>query len=487
MPAYSAFQLAAIVNQKKRKVMRGGRPKGEAAPWPAEEKLQEERLRERPLQPPGRYVPDTSRRLPAPKRRREESNMPSNEPLFLEQRWSAVLELLTTQAKGELTNMEADRIAAEYGIGGGRHLHRLAHRAKETGSLLEREGRGAPELEDTDDILKFVREEAAERKWHFSYRFMGALVKGEFGVGSASTVFRQLKRTGWRDIRVKTRTFLTQDHIAARLTWCLANRGIDFAMANGITYYCDVDEKLFVAFKNGQVLHVPPDVREVVEEVLSKTQPTRLMFLMVIGPVNKDAGLNGKISLVSVMGPKVALRRSKYHEKGDEYEVPITMDGGLFTQILTKDVVQDLQRKLPPFITHVVIQTDSAGGHGNIDQTIKDINEKGKKKSKKRVFEYEMRKQPTRSPEANLNDLGAWRSLDSIVESVSYHPNPDRPRVEMLRDNVFDAWERWDSYEIFPRLCQSKNKVIAAIIEYEGRNDFPLPHSKKLKLKNVKP
>ena len=77
--------------------------------------------------------------------------------------------------------------------------------------------------------------------------------------------------------------------------------------------------------KNGTVLHVPPEVREVVEEVLSKTQPTRLMVLAVIGPPIPSKGFDGKVSIIPIMGTKTALINSKYHIKGDEYEVPIDM------------------------------------------------------------------------------------------------------------------------------------------------------------------
>ncbi len=144
-----------------------------------------------------------------------------------------------------------------------------------------------------------------------------------------------------------------------------------------------------------------------------------------------------------------------------------------------KNVVTDMMETLPKVIKKVEIQVDSAGGHGNMATTVKEFNEFGAKTTKRRWFKVEIEPQPTRSPESNANDLGGWRSLDSLVESVSYLPNTTKPRVELLKDNILDAWERWDSYEVFPRLFQTKPRVIKAIVENEGRNDFPLPRSKK--------
>ncbi len=196
--------------------------------------------------------------------------------------------------------------------------------------------------------------------------------------------------------------------------------------------------------------------------------------------------IDGKISIIPVMGTKIAKRNSKYHEKGDEYDVPVAVDGELFQEIVTKEVFKDLASVLPKFIKKVYLQLDSAGGHGNITKTIEYINEIGSKTTKRRWFKVEAETQPTRSPETNGLDLGGWTSIDSLVESVSYVPNPTKPRVEMLRDKILDAWERWDGYDVLDRLFKTKTRVIKAIVEHEGRNDFPLPHSKKRRVESDK-
>ena len=113
--------------------------------------------------------------------------------------------------------------------------------------------------------------------------------------------------------------------------------------------------------------------------------------------------------------------------------------------------------------------------------TVKKLNEFGSSVTKRRWFKFEIEPQPTRSPETNANDLGGWSSLDSLVQSVSYHPNPSKPRVEMLKDNILDAWDRWDGFGVLSKLFATKTRVINAIVENEGRNDFPLPRSKKKK------
>jgi hypothetical protein len=58
-------------------------------------------------------------------------------------------------------------------------------------------------MEESTDILEYVRDQAELRKYNFSYKFMGALVQKEFEKGSAATVWRKLKNAGWRDIKRK--------------------------------------------------------------------------------------------------------------------------------------------------------------------------------------------------------------------------------------------------------------------------------------------
>lgn len=437
-------------------------------------------LRARPLEAPHPWEPDDNinkKRTKSLKRTRNQLDMPSNEPIAIEMKWSVVMRFRVEEALGNMTNELADEIGSDINISGSR-LRILAKQANEEGSLLRKPGSGAAPLEESEDILEFVNEQAKVRKFHFSYKFMAGLVQKEFDVGSASTIWRKLKENDWRDIKKKTRTFLTPKHVAFRLQWCQERMNIKYDETVGGVYRCDTDEKLFIAMKNGTVLHVPPEVREVVEEVLSKTQPTRLMVLAVIGPPIPSKGFDGKVSIVPIMGIKTALMNSKYHIKGDEYEVPITMDGELFQSIIKNNVIPDMISVLPKFIKKVELQCDSAGGHGNIKKTIEILNEFGSKTTKRRWFKFALDAQPTRSPESNGLDLGGWASLDSMVECVSYHPNPDKPRVEMLRDNVFHAWEQWDGFDVLDRLFKTKTRVIRAIVEHEGRNDFPMPHSK---------
>ena len=439
-------------------------------------------LRDRPLPPPHKWEPDDNarKRLNSKKRSHTSMDMPSNEPLMIELRWKSVASFMVEEALGNMTNKLADEIGEEISVSGS-HLRKLVKQATSEGTLLRKAGSGAPPLEESESILVFVREEAAKRKYHFSYKFMGGLVKHEFDKGCAATIWRKLQKDHWRDIKKKTRTYLSQKHIAFRLLWCTERLNIKYDETVGGIYRCDQDEKLFVAMKNGTVLHVPPEIREVVEEVLSKTQPTRLMVSAVIGPPIPGK-VDGKISLVPIMGSKIAINNSKYHKSGVEYDVPITMDGGVFQNMIKKDVIPSLAQVLPKFIKEVEIQIDSAGGHGSIKKTLEILNVFGAKITKRRWFKVTVKSQPTRSPETNALDLGGWASLDSLVESVSYHPNPTKPRIEMLRDNILDAWERWDSFEVFPKLFATKSRVIEAIADNEGRNDFPLPRSKKQRI-----
>ncbi len=137
-------------------------------------------LRPRPLPPPHPWEPDeiNIKHTKSFKRKHSDMDMPSNEPSAVERRWIVVLKFKVDDALGNMNNDLADELGAELNISGGQ-LRRLVKQADEEKTLLRKPGSGAPAMEDSTDILEFVREQAKIRKYNFSYKFMGGLVQKE--------------------------------------------------------------------------------------------------------------------------------------------------------------------------------------------------------------------------------------------------------------------------------------------------------------------
>jgi hypothetical protein len=99
-------------------------------------------LRARPLPPPYRWEPDENKikHSKSEKRKYSDLDMPSNEPLAVERRWSVVLKFRVEESLGTMTNELADELGTELNISGGQ-LRRLVKQAEEERSLLRKPAR----------------------------------------------------------------------------------------------------------------------------------------------------------------------------------------------------------------------------------------------------------------------------------------------------------------------------------------------------------
>ena len=111
-----------------------------------------------------------------------------------------------------------------------------------------------------------------------------------------------------------------------------------------------------------RVMYCPPGVEPPEVFALSKTQIPKLMYFGAVAPPFPKKGFDGKIGLWWVSENKVAKRSSKFHNKGDEYEVAATMDGEKFVAMCKEDLIPAIKSKLK-FAKVVEVQMASAGGH----------------------------------------------------------------------------------------------------------------------------
>ena len=71
------------------------------------------------------------------------------------------------------------------------------------------------------------------------------------------------------------------------------------------------------------------------------------MFLAATALPRPDKGFDGKIGFFRVTEIVTAKRKSKNHQKGDQYEKDVTMDADKYREMMVKQVFPAARKKMP--------------------------------------------------------------------------------------------------------------------------------------------
>jgi hypothetical protein len=151
-------------------------------------------------------------------------------------------------------------------------------------------------------------------------------------------------------------------------------------------------------------------------------------------------------------------------------------------------VVPATLRKCGAWANKVTFQFDSAGGHGggrgDINATtVAGLNawaadlpssliELCNGHQPTIVFVT----QPTRSPDLNVLDLGAWHSLQVAVDNFKHDNGIRADNVVALRKLVLDTWAKWTSATTLSALFTSLDRVFHLIEGVQGGNEYSMKH-----------
>ena len=214
------------------------------------------------------------------------------------------------------------------------------------------------------------------------------------------------------------------------------------------------------------------------------------MFLAVVGFPRPEFGFSGQIGIWEIMEKRVAQKKSKFHEKGDEYLINTTLNGDKFLLLLKDEVVPRIIEAVGGWAEKIIIQMDSAGGHGVVrnlgvlndwgkSQIWKPHNWRSSSRRSWRNVPVEFVTQPTRSPDLNVLDLGAWNSLQVAVQDIKYEKvECPIPIHERLRVAVLSAWETWCCEAVVSKLFATLLEVNKKVVIHKGANNFDF-HTKK--------
>lgn len=146
--------------------------------------------------------------------------------------------------------------------------------------------------------------------------------------------------------------------------------------------------------------------------VRHKSHIIKMMFLTAVARPQPDRNFSGKVAIQRVCFKKKALK-SVHHNRGDVDKADCTMDAQLFKTHM-RLVMQAVRKKMPWLRGKpVIIQCDEASAHTGGDNIAK-LNQEGQKKG----WDIRFVKQPTQSPDLNVNDLGFFRSLKRHSNSI---------------------------------------------------------------------
>jgi len=218
-----------------------------------------------------------------------------------------------------------------------------------------------------------------------------------------------------------------------------------------------IDEKWFLALRTHKIIYVPAHIAAdrnhpvFFTPVKSKRFIPKVMFIAGIAEPVPEHGFDGKIFFDPIGEWKPCLNDSKNFNAGDWKFANETLNADRFRKYLTEIV--DAAKKQCPWAKGFVLQFDGAGGHGvRKAEKVKAWNDAAAKTYEKNRAEkgdkalwvrYEL--QPAQSPDLNLLDLGAWRSLSTCVcevksaRAVGEHDKPGNVEKRLV-ENCIDAW-----------------------------------------------
>lgn len=218
------------------------------------------------------------------------------------------------------------------------------------------------------------------------------------------------------------------------------------------------------------------------------------MFLAAVAAPRAQHNFNGRIGIWPVAKLKAAVRSQKFFEKGELKHQLVNMDAELFKKMMREQVCVNVVKATGLWVQRIVVQMDSAGGHGGGkgDISTTTLTELQQWASSwpamlrnqlppacrllplRRLPTWLFVAQPPRSPDLNMLDLGAWTSIDSLVEEIR-HELAVSP-IEQIINKVRIAWMAWNSAEKLQHLQDTLSHIYPLIITHQGGNNYEIPH-----------
>jgi len=273
--------------------------------------------------------------------------------------------------------------------------------------------------------------------------------------------------------------------VARRLEWAKQHLDYTWTGTENLRYpnvlnkkvgWVDIDEKWWDMLKK-RLMKVHPGQQEQTRVATkSKRFVQKVMGLCAVARPCGD--FNGRLGMYRCARKKVAERNSKYHERGDVYDEDCEVDGDMFYEIVTKQLIPDIYDKMADFDV-VFVQMDNARPHV---KRIADLERIGKKRKRIKGKQMPLMKfvlQPANSPDTNLNDLCFFRSLSKLVQEHEREIEHSAANRDKFWNLIVEQYHEFHSRETLERCWDVKTAVNKCILDAKGTNNYKLPHGIK--------
>ncbi|KAH6834306.1 hypothetical protein C2S53_004669 [Perilla frutescens var. hirtella] len=233
-----------------------------------------------------------------------------------------------------------------------------------------------------------------------------------------------------------------------------------------------IDEKWFYMKKETHRFYMTPEEAEPHRSCKSNKFIAKIMFMCAVcRPLFATDGtvlFDGKIGVFPFTHKVPAQRSSKNRSRGIlETKAIESVTKEVIKNCLINQILPAIKEKWPPFASKVIyIQQDNAKPH------IKDSDLIFREASNTDGFEFTLVQQPPNSPNLNVNDLGWFRSIQSLQTEIETHT------VDELVNAVITSFEN-----LYPTKL---NKVfltlqccLVEIMKVKGHNCYKIPHMGK--------
>ena len=302
---------------------------------------------------------------------------------------------------------------------------------------------------------------------------------------SCTTVYNSCKAASWRQVCERYVPCLNARDVARRLEWAKQHLDYTWTGTENLRYpnvlnkkvgWVDIDEKWWDMLKK-RLMKVHPGQQEQTRVATkSKRFVQKVMGLCAVARPYGD--FNGRLGMYRCARKKVAERNSKYHERGDVYDEDCEVDGDMFYEIVTKQLIPDIYDKMADFDV-VFVQMDNARPHV---KRIADLERIGKKRKRIKGKQMPLMKfvlQPANSPDTNLNDLCFFRSLSKLVQEHEREIEHSAANRDKFWNLIVEQYHEFHSRETLERCWDVKTAVNKCILDAKGTNNYKLPHGIK--------
>ena len=380
-----------------------------------------------------------------------------------------------------------------------RQFRRKISRGLAGKSLTRKSGSGRHSSVNLVAVEKWFEEVSDSLRGLWTVRFMVEKMKAEWGFGSNASVMAMIRHLNYKSAIRRLKPQLTEKNREQRMVWCQLHLMEEDPLGDENHIYIHVDEKWFYGVnptKRAWVKQSSASGEQRINSiaVANKRFLNKVMFLAAVATPKPQRDFDGMIGFYGLVKSVRATRTSENRARGTPVINLVNMDKAKFIELLKEKVVKDALTKCP-WATHFTIQMDNAGGHGGGKGDIaKNTLDQLNVWARDLPDEYrdlidnpdsppliEFVAQPPHSPDLNVLDLGAWRSLDVAVDELKRNTMGRQLNCREIYKTAKDAWRSWAGVDKLNKLFFTLQMIWRCVVECDGGNMYSLPHRRDFK------